>query len=151
MLSASLYPLTCVCGNVKIHCTHMYLHTSCSSVFRRYGILCYILLQVRHHCSPVRQVLLTGSVNINKTSFPSVPTPAVARLAAMQMRALRKQPVKPCAWPASTACQPADRWAQRGQVWLQAVCTLWMIKRQMYGQQCAALIKKKLGSKAVME
>lgn len=53
------------------------------------------LQRARHRRSPVRQVLLTGSVNINKTSSPSVPTPTAARLGAMQMQVLRKQPVKP--------------------------------------------------------
>lgn len=68
------------------------------------GIVFFVTLpQARPRCSPVRQVLLTGSVNINKTSSSSVPTPAVARQAAMQMQALRKQQAGPA------ACQPADR------------------------------------------
>lgn len=66
------------------------------------------LPQASHRCSPVHQVLSTRSVNTNKkNSFPSVPAPATARQAAIQMQAVHKQPAGPSGLPACRQVSPA--------------------------------------------
>lgn len=61
-----LYPLTCVCVCVKFISLCVYL----AKMFRE-GMVRFVMLpQARRRHSPVRQVLPTGSVNINKKTSP---------------------------------------------------------------------------------
>lgn len=93
----------CVCGHVrKKNSAYTFvpvcLHTYWSCVFRRHWR--FSLLHCRRRgTTAVLSVRFSRlyQQTLIKTSSPSLPTPAAARLAAMQMQALRKQPVKPCA------------------------------------------------------
>lgn len=119
-----IYMYVClrVCGNTCVHMrAHMWVYLT-AQVFSAAVVFFVKLPQASHCCSPVRQVLMTGSVNINKTSTPSVTAPIAALLAAMQMQVLHKLPVMPRAgWPSGL---PACR--QVNTVWpslVSAVCT----------------------------
>lgn len=97
--------------------------------------------------SPVRQVLLTESVNINKNLLPIFANSA-ARLAAMQMQALRKQPVKPCAGRSCSlpACgQVSTAWPSLASGCLHSMND----EAEIYRQRCVALMKTVI--KAVLE
>ena len=124
----------CVCGhvgkkkNVSVHiCARLSTHLL---IMFSEGIGVSLLHCRRRGTTAVLSIRFSRlyQQTLIKTSSPSVPAPAAARLAAMQMQALRKQPAKPCAGRPCKPASPADRWAQHGQVWLRAVRTLWMIK-----------------------
>lgn len=118
---------------ISVHvCAHVCVYLTAQVLSE--GMVFFVTLpQARRRCSPVRQVLLTGSVNINKNLLPlganscrgSAGSHANAGPAQTACKAPRR--------PAPAACQPADRWAHRGQVWIQAVCALWMIKLRCAG------------------
>lgn len=142
------YLHACVC-RVEIHqCTQLCPYSVCMHVcecvcvyitaqaFSEGTVLFVTLPQASRCCSPVHQVLMTGSVNINKNLPPSVPAPVVARLAAMQMQALHKQPVKLRAGrlPQPASLQTGEH--SDGQVWLQGVCA------EAYTPRCVALLVK---------
>lgn len=130
----NIYPTFCSGTVCMCLCIYMWkyisVHICLSKCFQKARCLllhCPGAIHCHHHhrrrcCSPVRQVLPTGSVNINKNLLPLCQLLPRLGWQPCKCRALHKQPVRP--GPAS----PADRWAQRGQVWLQAVCTSWMIK-----------------------
>lgn len=103
----TIYMSVCIgaCGNTSVYTTvpipYVYIP---AQAFSESMALFVALPQASHRCSPVHQVLSTGSANINKKPPPppphAVPAPAVARLAGMQMRALHKQQCKALRRPA---------------------------------------------------
>lgn len=101
------------------------------------------LPQANHRCSPVHQVLSTGSVNINKNLLPlgasSYRGSASSHANAGPAQTACKAPCRPTLQPASL--QTGEH--SDGQLWLWAVCT------QTHRPHCVALLMKnrKAGSK----